>query len=258
MRASRAFPCARFLAALAAGALGGLCTPAQADELIVSAAASLTNAFRDIGKAFEVANPGDRVVTNFGASDTLLAQIAKGAPADVFASADEESMDKAEKQSLIAPGTRRDFVSNVLVLIVPADSALKLSGLDDLRAASVKRVAVGIPESVPVGRYSREALKAAGLWDTLQQKYIFTQNVRQSLDYVARGEVDAAFVYRTDAAIMKDKVKVAFTVATTTAVRYPIAIVKDSRQRPLAEAFLRYLGAEESRVTLEKYGFGRP
>lgn len=232
--------------------------PAQAAELVVSAAASLTNAFRDIGKGWEAASPGNTVVFNFAASDVLLAQIAKGAPADVFASADQEAMDKAVAQNMIVPGTRRDFARNRLVLIAPADSAVPLAGLQALTATAVRRIAVGNPASVPVGRYTREALEKAGLWAGLEPKYIYAQNVRQALDYVARGETDAGFVYATDAAIMKDKVKVAVEIPTDKAILYPIAVVKDSGKAALAQGFLQYLATAAAQATLARYGFGKP
>src|SRR5262249_49489273 len=143
--------------------------------------------------------------------------------------------------SLIAPATRHDFAANRLVLIVPVGSPLQLSGVMDLQSPAVKRIAVGNPSSVPVARYAREALKTAGILQELQQKYILTEHVRQSLDYVVRGKADAGFVYSTDAAIMRDKVKIVATVPTTTPIRYPIGIVKDSRQRSLAEAFVGLL-----------------
>jgi molybdate transport system substrate-binding protein len=129
---------------------------AQAAELIVSAAASLTNAFRDIGKLFEHNNPGDRVVFNFASSDVLLSQIAKGAPVDVFATADMESMDRAEKQGLLAAGTRRTLLHNKLVLIAPAGSSTSLNGLSSLDNPAVRRIAIGNPASVPVGRGNEE------------------------------------------------------------------------------------------------------
>jgi molybdenum ABC transporter molybdate-binding protein len=163
------------------------------------------------------------VLLNFGASGALLQQMAKGAPADVFASADMETMDQAAKQGLVANGERRNFARNSLVVIVPRDSRLAINRLQDLGQPAVQKVAIGNPASVPVGRYTQHALEAAKLWTGISAKAINTQNVRQSLDYVARGEVDAGFVYGTDAALMKDKVKVAFEVPLDVAISYPIA-----------------------------------
>jgi len=244
---------------LLAGMLGAmLATGVQAAELTVSAAASLTNAFRDIGRQFEEANPGDRVTLNFAASDVLLAQIAKGAPVDVFASADKESMDRAVSQGLLIAETRRVLLTNSLVLVVPADSKTAAQNLAALDAPGIRRIAIGNPASVPAGRYARTALEKAGLWSRLEPKYIFAQNVRQALDYVARGEVDAGIVYATDAAILRDKVRVAAVIPTEVQIVYPIAVVKDSRNRALAEKFLAYLGSGPSRAVFQRYGFSRP
>jgi molybdate transport system substrate-binding protein len=231
---------------------------AGAAELTVSAAASLTNAFTDIGKAYEKAKPGTKVLLNFAGSGQLLQQISRGAPVDVFASADQETMDRAVKQNLIVRDTRTDFVRNKLVVVVPADSQLALGGLDGLKAAEVKRIAVANPDSVPVGRYSRAALEAAGLWDALKDKYISTTNVRQSLDYVARGEVDAGFVYLTDALLMPTRVKNVFEVPVAADILYPVAVVKGNGKEDAARAFLAYLKEEPARKILQKYGFAQP
>jgi molybdate transport system substrate-binding protein len=236
-----------------------LFTPGRcaAAEIIVSAAASLTNAFREIGAAFEQTRRGDKVVFNFAASDVLLAQIVRGAPADVFASADREAMDKALAQDRVLPATRFDFAYNRLVLIVPAGKPAPTS-LAQLADASFARIALGNPATVPVGRYAKAALEQAGLEATLAPRFIATQNVRQSLDYVARGECDAGFVYSTDAALMPDKVRVAFEVPTPTPVLYPIAVVRSSAAPALAGAFLDYLRGPAGQAVLVRYGFAAP
>ena len=141
---------------------------ASAADLTVSAAASLTNAFKELGPMFEAQNAGTVVVFNFAASDALLAQIAKGAPADVFASADQEAMDRAYAQALMTTGSRRNFVSNSLVMIVPSDSRLALKSPADLQKPEVNRIAVGNPASVPVGRYAKGSLEAAKLWAAVE------------------------------------------------------------------------------------------
>ena len=231
---------------------------AFAADLTVSAAASLTNAFKEIGAAFEAGNPGSRVRLNFGASGALLQQIANGAPVDVFASADQETMDQAQKQGLVDAATRADFVRNTLVVVVPGDSKQMANALPDLRSGRFKRIAIGQPASVPVGRYTRTVLEQAGLWSAIEPKMIAAQSVRQALDYVARGEVDAGFVYATDAAIMPGKVRVLFTVPTRTPILYPIAALKSARERALAQRFVQFVASPASRAVLARYGFGRP
>jgi molybdate transport system substrate-binding protein len=231
---------------------------AHAAELIVSAAASLTNAFGEIGKLFEASHSGERVTFNFASSGALLAQIAKGAPADVFASADTVTMDRAEKQGLLVPGTRRTLLHNKLVLVAPAASTASLSSLASLEDAAVRRIAIGNPASVPAGRYAKRALEAAGLWSKLEPKYILAQHVRQALDYVARGEVDAGIVYATDAAIMKGAVRVAAEIPLDKPIAYPVAIVKETRNRALAQAFSKMLESPAAQAVFTRYGFSQP
>jgi molybdate transport system substrate-binding protein len=231
---------------------------AYAADLTVSAASSLTNAFREIALGYEQQHPGSKVALNFGASGALLQQLSKGAPVDVFASADQETMAMAQQQGLVKPADRRDFVRNTLVLIVPADSAAPIRRLEDLALPGVKRVAIGLPASVPVGRYARHALDAAKLWIAVEPKAVNTQNVRQSLDYVARGEVDAGFVYATDAALMKGKVKVAFEVPLDLAISYPIARTASSANPAEAGRFVDYVLSPAGQSVLARFGFRQP
>lgn len=229
-----------------------------AGELTVSAASSLTNAFNDIAQSYQKQYPDAKVALNFGASGALLQQLAKGAPVDVIAFADQETMDMAQKQGLIAAGARQDFARNALVLIEPQDSKLALKRLDDLAQPGIQRVAIGNPASVPVGRYSKHALQAAKLWPVVEAKAISTQTVRQSLDYVVRGEVDAGFVYATDAASMKDKVKIAFEVPLEMAITYPIAVIAGSANGAEARRFVAFVLAPASQAILKLYGFRKP
>ena len=238
----------------------GLSLAAHGTELTVSAAASLSNAFRELAPVFEAAHPGTRLQFNFAASGPLLQQIAKGAPVDVFASADQETMDQAQALGFVKAGQRRNFVSNTLVVIVPAApaSARVPSGLKDLTQAAVQRVAIGLPASVPVGRYARGVLEAEGLWAAIEPKMIGAQSVRQALDYVARGEVDAGFVYATDAALMPDKVRVALTVATLKPVLYPAAPIAASPNLAAAQKFVDFLVTPPAQAVLARYSFGKP
>jgi molybdate transport system substrate-binding protein len=248
----------KLLRATALAAAGLVSLSAWAAGLTVSAAASLTNAFNEIGPAFEAANPGHKVQFNYGASGALLQQIAKGAPVDVFASADQETMDQAQSQNLVQPAQRRNFVSNTLVVVVPAAGGKAVTGLADLSQAAFQRIAIGLPASVPVGRYTKGVLEASGQWSAIEPKMIGANNVRQALDYVARGEVDAGFVYATDAALMPGKVKVALTVPTGTPIVYPVAPLAGSANAALAQRFVEYLSSGLAQAVLVKYGFGKP
>ena len=248
----------RLLCCIATALLAMLPLATRAADLTVSAAASLTNAFRELGPLFETQNPGTTVAFNFASSDALLAQIARGAPVDVFASADQDAMDRADTQKLLAAGTRRNFVGNRLAMVVPADSALGLQVLTDLQKPSVQRIAIGNPASVPVGRYAKGALEAAKLWAAVEPKAVMAQSVRQALDYVARGEVEAGFVYATDAAIMKDKVKVVAIIPTETSITYPTAAIAGSPNPDAARKFLDFVLTPAAQAVLARYGFGKP
>jgi molybdate transport system substrate-binding protein len=231
---------------------------AHAADLTVSAAASLSNALRDLAPIYEAANPGTRLQLNFGASGALLQQIAKGAPVDVFASADQETMDQAQGQGLVKAEQRRNFVSNTLVVVVPMTATNLPKAVADLTQPSFARIAIGLPASVPVGRYTKSVLEAGGHWAAIEARMIGANNVRQALDYVARAEVDAGFVYATDAALMPGKVKVALTVPTPTPILYPVAPLAASPNAAQAQRFVEFLGSAPAQAVLAKYGFGKP
>lgn len=226
-------------------------------DLTVSAAASLTEAFKEIGARFDAGRNGTTRF-NFAASGVLIAQIAQGAPVDVFVSADQETLDRGIKDKLLDPATRRDFASNSLVLIAPADGATVVAGLADLAGPGVRHIAVGKPASVPVGRYARQALEAAGLWARVEPRIVYADSVRQALDYVSRGEAEAGFVYRTDALLARGKVRIVATVPGHAPVSYPAAVVRDSRQPAAARAFVDYLLGPEAQAVLARHGFRGP
>lgn len=232
--------------------------PAWSANLTVSAAASLTNAFTEMKDAFMKKHPDVSVVTNFASSNALLRQIEEGAPVDVFASADQDTMNKAAEKKLIDESTRVNFALNGLVLIVPADSGLAIKDVTDLQKDEVKKIAIGNPASVPAGRYAKDALTTAGLWDVLQPKYIMGEHVRQTLDYVARGEVEAGIVYMTDARQAGDKVRVAAVLSGHAPVSYPIAMIAKAASPREAKAFIDFVRSGEGSAILAKYGFSKP
>jgi molybdate transport system substrate-binding protein len=231
---------------------------AAAQQITVSAAASLTDAFKELGPKFEASKPGTTVRFNFAASGVLLQQISQGAPVDVFASADQETMNRAVDQKLIDTATRKNFVTNSLVLIEPAKDGPGIKSLQDLSGPTVKKIAIGKTATVPVGRYTKEVLDGANLWTTLEPKFVQADSVRQVLDYVSRGETEAGFVYRTDAAIMGDKVKVVLTPSGHTPVSYPVAVIGESKEKAVANDFVAFLSTDAAQQTLAKFGFGKP
>jgi molybdate transport system substrate-binding protein len=236
----------------------GASAPARCQDLLVSGASSLTNVFKEISGAFERTYPETKVVFNFAASDVLVKQIIHGAPVDVFASADQEAMDKAVQANVVDGATRVNFAANQLVLAVSRGSRVDVSALEDLQREKVRRIAISHPGTVPVGRYTKAALDHADLWMSLQKKFIYTQNVRQTLDYLARGEVDVGFVYVTDVMIVKDKVMVVFAVPTLQAILYPMAITRRTRQPRPAINFSRFVLSASGQEILRKHGFIQP
>ncbi len=241
---------------LAAGL--GLSTQAKAEDLYVSGAASLTNAFDAIKAEFVKKNGSVNVLTNYAASNPLLKQMQEGAPVDVFASADQATMDKAQEGKLIDPATRKNFALNDLVLIVPSDSKVEVKEVASLVTDAVKRIAIGNPDSVPAGRYTKEALTNAQLWDKLSPKYINSSSVRQALDYVSRGEVDAGFVYRTDALNAGEKVKIVAVVEDHEPVSYPIAVATTGKNAADGAKFVDFVLSDEGQAILARFGFSRP
>jgi molybdate transport system substrate-binding protein len=251
-----------FSRALAAWLLGSTAliasVQAQAQTLTVSAAASLTNVLKELGVKYEAAHPGAKLQYNFAASGVLIQQISQGAPVDVFISADEESMTRGIDQKLLDAASKRNIASNQVVLIVPATGGVPVAGLADLSGAAVKHIALGKPASAPVGRYTKQSLEAAKLWSALEPKLVYADSVRQVLDYVARGEVEAGFVYATDAAVMADKVKTVMRVEGHAPVRYPAAITAEGKQKAAAADFLAFLLSAPAQDALGKAGFGKP
>ena len=226
-----------------------------AKEIIVSAASSLTNVMNQAVTQFEKSHPGVKIILNFGSSGTLLRQIERGAPVDVFVSADSETMDLAIRKDLIVDGAVRIFSKNKLVMLVRSD--LNIVDIRSLDNGSVKRIAIGHPRSVPAGRYTQKTLEKAGMWDKISNKFIYAQNVRQCLDYATRGEVDVAFVYITDSRLVQNELRVVPIEDASLDIQYPMAIVKTSSNTALAEDFVSFLISEKVSELLKSNGFFR-
>ena len=228
---------------------------ARADEVLVSAAASLTDVLKEIGNGYQ-AKSKHTLKFNSGPSNGLARQIEEGAPADLFFSADLPQMDTLDKNGRLEPGTRKNLLSNQLVIIMPADSKLVVSSPRDLLKADVKKIALAEPTSVPVGAYSSKYLADEGLWGQVKPKVIPVQDVRATLASVESGNVDAGFVYRTDAAISK-KVKIVYEVPIDKGpkITYPVAIVKESKRKEAARDFMTYLQSAAANYVFKKFGF---
>ena len=232
----------------------GFVSSAKADEILVSAAASLTDALKEIGAAYQTKTK-HIVRFNFGPSSGLARQIDEGAPADMFFSADLPQMDDLDKKGRLEPGTRKNLLSNQLVIVVPADSKLAIALPKDLLKPEVKRIALAEPP-VPVGTYSSKYLEAEGLWDKVKPKVVPVQDVRATLASVESGNVEAGFVYKTDAAVSK-KVKIVYEVPIDKGptIVYPVAIVKESKRKEAARDFLNYVQSPVAKDAFKKYGF---
>jgi len=250
------------LALVALGVMAPLgATTARAQEpLTVFAAASLTDAFNDIGKAW-VAQGRRQVRFSFAASSTLAKQIEQGAPAAIFASADAQWMDYLAERKLVEPASRVVLATNRLVLVVPADKASSVdlrSGVNYARLFPGERIATGDPAHVPVGRYAEQALKAIGAWDAFAPRLVRSESVRAALAFVERGEVAAGIVYSTDAAITPTvRVAGTFPAASHERIVYPVAAVA-GKAGDETRAFLAFLTGPFARGILRRYGFGDP
>jgi len=230
-------------------------TKARGAEITVFAAASLTDALRQIGSDYQKRS-ADKVIFNFGASSVLARQIEAGAPADVFFSADEAKMDALDRKGLILTATRKDRLSNSLVIVTSIDSPLEIHSPADLARPNVKRIALADPQAVPAGVYSRAFLERQKLWAAVEPKVVPTDNVRAALAAVESGNVEAGMVFKTDAAISR-RVRVSCEIprADGPEIRYPSAVVKDSNHVEAAKKFVHYLNSDEAAKVFEKYGF---
>ena len=228
---------------------------ARAAEITVFAAASLTDSLKEIAAGYEKLS-GDKIVFSFGASSTLARQIEEGAPADIFFSADEAKMDGLEKKALILKETRTSRLSNSLVIVVAAKDGVDIENPKDLATDKVKRIALAEPRTVPAGIYAREYLQKQNLWAAVEAKVIPTENVRAALAAVAAGNVEAGIVYKTDASISK-KVKVACEIPRNEGpeIRYPVAVVKSSRNIEAARKLVTYFNATDAARVFQAHGF---
>lgn len=229
--------------------------PARADDLLVFAAASLTDALQEIGNAYE-RETGRHVIFNFGASNLLARQIREGAPADLFLSADEAKMDELEKKGLLLEGTRKNVLSNTLAVVVPEDSTLPLASPADLASPAVRTLVIAEPSAVPAGIYAKAWLRRVGLWTKLIDRIVPTENVRAALAAVDAGNADAGIVYRTDAAIGRHA-RTAFEVpvAEGPPISYPFAVLRRASAPDAARGFLTYLQSRAALDVFRKFGF---
>jgi len=223
-------------------------------ELNISAAASLKEAMADLEAAYTSKNPEVSFVINYGSSGSLQQQIEQGAPCDLFISAGEKQMTALEEEGLLLDGTNKDLVKNSLVLVTSNDS--EISSIDSLNSDAVSKIALGEPSSVPAGKYADETLTSLAIKDSLNNKLVFSKDVKEVLAWTASGNADAGFVYLSDA-LSSDGVKIVETISEEyhSPITYPVAIIKDSDDIDAAKAFEDFLFTDEAQEIFEKYGY---
>ena len=228
----------------------------QPVTLNISAASSLSNVLKAINTFYSQMNPNVTISANFAASGTLQTQIENGAPADVFLSAATAQMDNLQKENLLINTTRKNLLYNNLVMIVPNGSTLGLTSFSDLTLAKVTKIAIGDPKSVPAGTYAQAAFDELGITAQIQSKLILGANVTQVLTYVASGNVDAGFVYSTDALSSNQVKVVAQAPADINAlIVYPAALIQNTKNQTAAQAYLDFLFSQQAKTLFLQYGF---
>jgi molybdate transport system substrate-binding protein len=225
-------------------------------ELNISAAASMTDAMKSVGKLYNAARPNTKLTFNFAASGTLQKQIEQGAPADLFFSAATSNMDKLKSQGLLVDSTIKNLLGNDLVLIVPKSSTIQLSSFGDVAGSTVNMIAIGDPKSVPAGQYAQDVFTYYNVWDQVKAKATFDTDVRAVLSHVASGNVDCGVVYSTDA-FTEPNVKIVCTAidASHKAIVYPGAVVKASALPYSAADFMNFMSTSEAKAVFANYGF---
>lgn len=231
------------------------CSRQSPTEVVVSAAASLSDALKEIQPAYEAQHKAVKLRYNFGSSGALQQQIEQGAPVDLFISAAAGPLDSLVKQNRVEQV--RPLATNKIVLIRAAAGVAVVKSWDDLTADAVKRVAIGNPQHVPAGQYAKAVLEKLGTWPSVEKRLVLGEDARQVLNYVESGEVQAGIVYSTDAAASKKVTVVAEApVGSHAPVLYPMAVLKDAKNAAQARAFADYLLSDEGKKVLSKHGFG--
>jgi molybdate transport system substrate-binding protein len=231
---------------------------AQSTNLTISAAISLKDSLEEIKTLYQKKDPKIQITYNFGSSGSLQQQIEQGAPVDIFISAANKQMDALESKNLLLAGTRRNLVTNQLVLII-SKKEKNVNKFSDLTKPDINKIALGEPKSVPAGKYAEEVLKFYKVLDQIKSKIVYAKDVRQVLTYVETENVNAGLVYITDAKTSQ-KVRIAAIAPkeSHSPIVYPLAILKESKNPAAAKAFDQFLKHNQSKTIFKKYGFGTP
>ena len=225
-------------------------------ELTVAAASDLTPAFEEIGREFESVHK-TKVVFVFGSTGLLTKQIENGAPMDLFIAANVSYVEQLEQKGLIIPGSKAIYARGRITLWTPAESNLRLLGIEDLSRPEVQRVAIANPDHAPYGLAARQALETAGIWERVRPKLVYGDNIRQTLQYAETGNVDVAIV----ALSLSTQSRGRWTLIPED-LHKPIdqgmAIIKTTKNEPAARAFADFVNGPQGRAIMQKYGFTFP
>ena len=223
-------------------------------ELTISAAASLKEAMTDIEALFKEEMPNVTLTFNFGSSGSLQHQIEQGAPSDVFISAGKSQMTALDEKGLLLDDTNKDLVKNSLVLIGSSDT--NITSLNDLKSDSIKQIAIGEPSSVPAGKYADEVLTNLGIKDKIFSKLVFAKDVKEVLAWTISGNAEVGFVYLSDAiSNTSSKIIEEITEDLHSPITYPVAVIKDTKNKDKAKAFEDFLFTDDCQKVFEKYGY---
>lgn len=232
-----------------------LLSEASASEILVSAASDLTGAFKEIGAMYEKES-GDRVVFNFGSTGILAQQIEGGAPIDLFAAANKKYVEDLERKGLIIPETKRVYAVGKIVIATPKGSAM-LSSLQDLLRPEIKRVAIANPSHAPYGMAAKEAMERAGVWGKVKDRIVYSENIRQAMQYVETGNVDAAIV----ALSLSKGSDINYTLIPQelySPIEQAMTVIRGAKNERKARELADFITGPKGRAVMERYGFGLP
>ena len=229
--------------------------PEKKKEITFSVAASTKKAIDKIVEEYSKENPNVEIKINPGGSGALEQQIEGGAPVDIFLSASKKNMDNLEEKNLIEKTTRKDLLKNKLVLIGEKEMKGKIDSVDQLKTESIK-IALGELSTVPVGKYAKQVFDKLGIWNEVEKKIIYQKDVTAVLNIVDSGEIETGVVYSSDALELKNGFVIAvFSDEDHDPIVYPVAIIKDSKNKEAALKFLEYLSSEKAKNIFKEYGF---
>ena len=228
-------------------------TPASGGELTVAAAADLTPAFEELGREFEKTTK-TKVVFVFGSTGMLTRQIENGAPFDLFASANVSYVDELDQKGLIIPDTKAIYARGRITLWTTSESPLRLQGVADLARPEVQRVAIANPDHAPYGLAAKQALQSAGVWERVQPKLVYGDNIRQTLQYAATGNVEVAIV-ALSLSIQSNGRWTLITEELHQPIDQGLAVIKGTRNEPAARAFATFISSPQGKAIMKKYGF---